>query len=256
MGFSYKDWSGVFYPAELAARNYLSYYSRVFNAAEIDSTFYGTPKAETVERWYATTPDEFQFCVKVPRAITHDLGLVVGAWGLMEEFIRTMRLLQEKLGVILFQFPPSFSAEQFPILDQFLSDLPTENRFAVEIRDPSWYTAAVDTAGMLSSHGVCWAATEYPGLPRQVHRTAPYLYIRWIGRHGSFEHHTHERIDRTKELTAWWELLQPELDSLDAIYGFFNNDFAGYAPGSADRFKTLAGLPRQPMQPPQQGTLF
>lgn len=53
MGFSYKDWIGVFYPQGLPVRDYLNYYSRIFNAAEIDSTFYGIPKEETVQRWAA-----------------------------------------------------------------------------------------------------------------------------------------------------------------------------------------------------------
>jgi uncharacterized protein YecE (DUF72 family) len=48
MGFSYKDWTGGFYPAEMSARNYLAYYSRIFNTVEIDSTFYGIPRVETI----------------------------------------------------------------------------------------------------------------------------------------------------------------------------------------------------------------
>ena len=104
MGFGYKDWSGVFYPADMSARNYLAYYSRIFNAVEIDSTFYGIPRVETIRRWVAVTPASFQFCLKTPNAITHDLKLV-GASGLMSQFVETVRFLDEKLGVILIQFP-------------------------------------------------------------------------------------------------------------------------------------------------------
>lgn len=255
MGFSYKDWNGVFYPADMAARNYLGYYSRIFNAVEIDATFYGTPKVDTVQRWAAVTPEGFKFCVKVPRAITHDLALV-GAWGLMTEFIGVMRGLGDKLGVILLQFPPSYTADQFPVLAEFLAELPNDLRFAVEVRDRSWYAAETDMEGMLATNGVAWAATEYPGLPGQVRPTAPFVYIRWIGQHGTFEHHTHERIDRSAELRRWWEHLQGILDGVEAVYGFFNNDYAGFAAGTANRFKSLVGLPLEEPKPPQQGRLF
>jgi uncharacterized protein YecE (DUF72 family) len=208
-----------------------------------------------VQRWAASTPPGFKFCVKVPRAITHELGLV-GAGGLMGEFIETMGQLEDKLGVILLQFPPSFTFDQFPILDHFLQEVPSQERFAVEIRDRSWYTAADETAEMLRNHGVCWAATEYPGLPDQIRLTTDYLYIRWIGKHGSYTHHDHERTDMSAELRRWWVNLQDIQDDIEAVFGFFNNDYAGYAPGTANRFKQIVGLPVEDPDLPTQGRLF
>ena len=73
MGFSYPDWAGTFYPDTLAQRNYLGHYSRFFNAVEIDSTFYGTPRLTTVKRWATSTPADFRFCPKTPRMITHEV---------------------------------------------------------------------------------------------------------------------------------------------------------------------------------------
>ena len=68
MGFGYKQWLGVFYPAGMPAKNFLSHYSTRFDAVEIDSTFYGTPRPETVLRWRQTTPDNFTFCLKRPKS--------------------------------------------------------------------------------------------------------------------------------------------------------------------------------------------
>lgn len=255
MGFSYKDWEDVFYPAEVSTRDYLSYYSRVFNAAEIDSTFYGTPKADYVLRWAEMTPQAFKFCLKTPRLITHELGLV-GAEGLMHEFLRIATLLEDKLGVVLIQFPPSFGAQNMETLDGFLSELPANLRFAVEIRDRSWYTAGEQTAEMLAKHGVAWAATQYPGLPREIHLTAGYLYVRWIGRHGTFEHHSQERIDRTQDLQDWWRMIQAVQGEIEAFYGFTNNDYAGFAAATANHFKKIAGLPTKPLFRPGQPRLF
>lgn len=255
MGFSYQDWRSGFYPEELAPRNYLSYYSRVFNAAEIDSTFYGTPRASTIERWAELTPDEFRFCLKTPRAITHDLGLV-NAQGLMAEFVEAARQLGPKLGVILLQFPPSFTAGQLDTLMAFMEELPPGLRYAVEVRDLSWYAPEVDLAGHLERAGVAWAATEYPGLPDRIDLTTSFVYIRWIGQHGSFDRHTHERLDRSRELQAWLERFRAVDDRLEAVYGFFNNDYAGFAPATANRFKELLGLKVENLKPPQQPRLF
>jgi len=255
MGFGYQDWQGGFYPQELAARNYLSYYSRIFNAAEIDSTFYGTPRPSTVQRWAAQTPPEFRFCLKTPRTITHELGLV-SAQGLMAEFVQTVRLLGPKLGAILLQFPPSFTAVQSEILVAFLNQLPQGARYAVELRDASWYAPQLGLAAQLQEAGVAWASTEYPGLPDRIDLTAAFVYIRWIGQHGSFQQHTHERLDRKQELQAWLERFRAVEERLDTVYGFFNNDYAGFAPATANRFKQMLGLTTEPLKPPEQPRLF
>jgi uncharacterized protein YecE (DUF72 family) len=51
MGFSYKDWQGVFYPSGVTARDYLNYYGRIFNAVEMDTTFYAIPRPAVVRGW-------------------------------------------------------------------------------------------------------------------------------------------------------------------------------------------------------------
>jgi uncharacterized protein YecE (DUF72 family) len=260
MGFSYKDWVGVFYPAEMDSRNYLAYYSRIFNAVEIDSTFYGTPRIEIVKHWAATTANGFKFCLKVPRVITHDAGLV-GVRDMLVEFVDHVRFLEDKLGVVLFQFPPSFKVNQISILEDSLVYLPSGVRYAIEIRDQSWYTASEPDeepllARMLKQYDVAWAVTEYPGLPKKVYLTSDFLYLRWIGQHGSFQRHDYERIDQTVNLKNWWTILQSYLDRAEVAYGFMNNDYAGFAAGTANRFKQIAGMPIKTFQPPQQGTLL
>jgi uncharacterized protein YecE (DUF72 family) len=251
MGFSYKDWNGVFYPTEMDSKDYLNYYSRIFNSVEIDSTFYGTPKKTTVQRWVSGTPPGFKFSLKAPRAITHDLGLV-NAWGLTMAFINVARLLADRLGVILFQFPPSFTTVKMENLTSFLSRLPRDLRYAIEIRDPSWYTAENELVDLLTGLGIAWAATQYPNLPGKIHCSSNFIYIRWIGRHGSFQQHDHERIDRLADLQSWWDIIQENLAGMTDLFGYFNNDYAGFAAGTALKFKALAGetvvIPQQPKQ--------
>jgi len=251
MGFAYKDWKGPFYPEALDGDEMLSFYSRVFNAVEIDSTFYGAPRPDTVKRWAAITPPDFRFCAKLPRVITHDLKLS-GAAGLLDEFTGVMRLLGDKLGMLLIQLPPSFTLELLPSLAGFVASLPQDLRFAVEFRHRSWYSAETEVHQLLAEHGVCWAATEYPDLPARLLPVRKSLYIRWIGQHGAFQRHDRERIDRSEALRGWLAGLQHLAADLELVYGFFNNDYAGFAPATLNRFKELAGLPIEDSGLPRQ----
>jgi hypothetical protein len=56
--FTANGWQGSFYPARLKPADYLKFYSTKFQTVEVDSTFYGTPSAATVERWYEKTSPE------------------------------------------------------------------------------------------------------------------------------------------------------------------------------------------------------
>ncbi len=253
MGFSYKDWSDVFYPVGMLQRSYLAHYSQIFNAVELDTTFYGTPPQERIRQWAAMAPSGFKFCVKTPREITHDLRLV-NATPAMVAFLDTIRLFGDKLGAILIQLPPSFTAGEFDTVATFLAELPTDLHYAVEFRHPSWYT--YETARLLKAHEACWASIDYVDLPKQIGITSDFLYIRWVGQHGRFERKDHEQCDVTPQLEWWWEYIQPHLGRVQTIYGFFNNDYAGYSPDTCNRFKTIIGLPTERPHLPQQGRLF
>jgi uncharacterized protein YecE (DUF72 family) len=253
MGFSYKDWTGVFYPQGLPARDYLSYYSKIFNAVEIDSTFYGTPKIGSVYRWRDNSPEGFKISVKVPRSITHESGLV-GVNEEMIEFIHTIENLGNKLSVILLQFPPSFDNSNSEVLDDFLEQLPKGYTFAIEFRHPSWYVD--QTADWLANYGVCWAATEFQGVPKEVPLTTDMIFIRLVGQHGRFRSHDREQIDVTHQLETWWEWIRSQSDEVHEVYVFFNDDFSGHAPASANRLKDIIGLPVVKNDLPKQLNLF
>jgi uncharacterized protein YecE (DUF72 family) len=260
MGFGYKDWSGVFYPVTASSQDYLSYYSRSFNAVELDTTFYGSPRPSIARSWADSTPPGFRFCAKTPRSITHERGLV-GAADLMFEFLSALQPLGEKLGVVLLQFPPSFDAQQSKILASFLGEIRADRRaktvrLAVEFRHASWYTDRQKIASILGDHDVCWASTEYPDLPGELNRTTAFLYIRWIGQHGTYRTHERERVDQTRQLESWWQRLKDAAGQVENIYGFFNNDYAGHAPATCNRFKAIAGLPVHVPYLPKQGRLF
>src|SRR5512142_3358324 len=119
IGFTYPEWKGSFYPAGLPANQSLNYYSRIFNAVEVNTTFYGPQPPEQIQRWSASTPEDFRFCLKAPRKVTHDLRLQNAA-AEMRTFIEASSDLAEKFGPVLVQLPPSFTTAERPALEGFL----------------------------------------------------------------------------------------------------------------------------------------
>jgi uncharacterized protein YecE (DUF72 family) len=255
MGYAYKAWQdGVFYPAGMAPRLYLSHYSQIFNAVEMDNTFYGVPRPETVQRWALGTPEAFRFCPKTPRSITHEHRLSHEARSAMNAFLEAVRHFEEKLGPILIQFPPDFTADERPLLTAFLLWLPEDLRFAVEFRDRSWYKRS--TSEMLQELGMAWVSTDYIYMPRQVHATTDFIYLRLLGRHGAFPEKQEEQLDSTERLEWWWEQIQPHLLTTEAVYVFANNDYAGHSPTTCNKMKRIMGLPTVPTRPIRQSGLF
>ncbi|MDE3092073.1 MAG: DUF72 domain-containing protein, partial [Chloroflexota bacterium] len=65
-GWSYRSWVGNFYPANTVPTDFLIEYAKQFRVVEIDSTYYGAPRPQTVKQWRAVTPDDFRFAAKFP----------------------------------------------------------------------------------------------------------------------------------------------------------------------------------------------
>src|SRR5664279_1120031 len=103
----------------VAGASHLHRYAQVFNACEINSSFYRPHRADTWERWRESVPDDFRFSVKAPKTITHEHALNRAA-ELLPPFLRQIVILKDKLGPILFQLPPS-SAFDHDIARQFLT---------------------------------------------------------------------------------------------------------------------------------------
>ncbi len=253
MGFGYKEWVGAFYPAGMQPRSFLAHYSQFFNAVEIDSTFYGVPGVEQVQRWTAVTPPDFTFCVKTPRHITHELRLIE-AIEPMHAFLETISHLEDKLRVVLIQFPPDFEYAYFNIVRNFLKELPPQFRYAVEFRHRSWDTPG--TAVLLRDYNTAWVSADYIHLARKVRRTTDFIYLRFIGPHGQFATKDKELVDKTAVLQTWYQHLQPHLDRVEAVYGFFNNDYSGFSPKTCNRFKEIVGVGGDEIRQLQQGRLF
>ena len=107
-GWRYKPWRGTFYPKELPQHAELRYAASILTVIEINGSFYSLQRPSSYARWYADTPKGFVFTVKGPRYITHMLRLRNVEAPLANFFASGVFNLREKLGPILWQFPPSF----------------------------------------------------------------------------------------------------------------------------------------------------
>ena len=120
-GWSYKDWSGTFYPKGLPAGDYLQYYTSHYHVVEVDSTFYHLASRKMVEGWRDKTPEAFGFSLKVPQVITHE-KLLLGCEKELDEFLSAARTLGDKLLCCLLQFG-YFNRKAFVSLSAFLDRL-------------------------------------------------------------------------------------------------------------------------------------
>ncbi len=226
-GWSYNEWAGVFYPNSSA--NKLSYYSKVFETVEVDSTFYAYPSKGLVLGWARYTPESFVFSVKLPRLLTHEKKLDLSK-GVEADLIRFLSLLKPliasgKLGPVLIQLPPSYSYQSdFDKLKGFLARAPEDVAFAVEFRHPSWLRE--DVWSFLKGRNAANVIVDEPLLPPETTVTADFAFIRWHGR-GTRPWYNYRYSD--KELDGWVPKVRDVASRVKKTFGYFNNHFKGFA---------------------------
>jgi uncharacterized protein YecE (DUF72 family) len=233
-GWSYADWEGTLYPEGLPAASRLSEYARHYATVEIDSTFYGTPRRSTVEKWREVVPEGFLFAAKFPQEVTHDRNLV-GVEAETDAFLRTMAELGDRLGPLLLQLPPSFTVEGMGVLEDFLKGLPEGFRYAVEVRHRSWLGS--DLPALLREHGVALTLIDYPRMPRMDEATADFSYIRWLGDRREFpEGHTHRKKNRDDDLLWWAGVVDRFLQEGRTVFAYANNHYQNHSPSTLEQF--------------------
>lgn len=238
-GWSYADWEGSLYPEGLPAASRLAEYVKRYATVEIDSTFYGTPRRSTVQKWREVAPEGFLFAAKFPQEVTHERNLV-GCGELAESFVRTMELLGDRLGPLLLQLPPSFTVEGMGVLERFLGSLPEGFRYAVEVRHRSWVRS--DLPALLRDHGAALTLVDYPRMPRMEEATAGFSYIRWLGDRREFPSgHTHAKKDRRGDLAWWSGLVDRMLSEGRTVFAYANNHYQNHSPSTLEQFLEIRG---------------
>jgi uncharacterized protein YecE (DUF72 family) len=225
-GFSYTHWWGVFYPEKLPQARWLEHYARQFSTVEINNSFYRLPSERTFQGWRERTPAGFLFAVKASRFITH-VRRLNDAQEPLETFLSRARNLEEKLGPVLYQLPPSMERDE-GLLQAFLALLPEDLQHVVEFRHQSWYEEKVYAPMRRYNTALCihdMAQSESP-----VVATADFAYVRFHGTTSRYAgNYSNGQLEdwakRIKELAS--------SSNLKAVYIYFNNDIEGHAVNNA-----------------------
>jgi uncharacterized protein YecE (DUF72 family) len=231
-GWTYKDWTGPFYPPGTKDRERLEYYATRFDTAELNASFYRLPSEAMVEGWARRAPAGFLFAWKVSRFITHNKKLKDCEDSVDLVFGR-MAPLGDKLGPALVQLPPMLRRDD-DRLARFLDLLPKGRRCTVEFRHPSWYDPAV--FAILADHDAALCISDHHSAPSPWELTASWAYVRGHGPGGRYRgrYPPAELADWATRLTGW------RRQGRD-VFTYFDNDIKSAAPLDALALMGLTG---------------
>ena len=293
-GWSYPGgrgtWNGTFYP-EKGARprgfDELEYYARWFDVVEVNSTFYGQPRAKVTATWADRTPAGFEFAIKLFQKFTHpamfqealatqspgaapaalDLAGVVRQAD-VDEFKSGAEPLAAagKLGALLAQFPPSFTAtpEGVDYLGWLLRTFAAYS-LAVELRHKSWSDRGGETTALLSAYGATWVLIDEPKFRFSIQQNwqapaapadASLAYLRLHGRNAAeWWRHTaaedrYNYLYSADELTPLADAAAGLTASLKKAYLFFNNHFSAQGVANAVQLRRQLHQPMPSPLPP------
>jgi uncharacterized protein YecE (DUF72 family) len=219
-GYSYPEWKGSFYPEKYPQSKFLEFYASKFSTVEINNTFYRFPKASLLEGWRDGTPDGFTFAVKANQGITHK-GRLQDVEELTRDFVERCRLLDSKLGPILFQLPPYFKRDDDRLVN-FLDSLDPRLRYAFEFRHESWFDDAV--FNLLADSGTALCVSEGDKLDTPRIATGSFVYARLRRDEYSDE-----------ELAGWQGWMSDQASAGRDVFAYLKHDEEGESPEAALR---------------------
>ncbi len=263
------SWNGIFYPfPEDRDRGFdeLSFYAERFNTVEVNSTFYGQPRAAAALGWLKRTPDHFDFTVKLYQKFTHPL-IAYDRGSITREDIDLFKggidplAVSGRLGALLVQFPSSLhdSPEAREYLDWLLQAF-AEYPLAVELRHRSWSDRTDATRALFDRRHAAWVQIDQPRIDSAIQQDfvpndASIFYVRLHGRNKAnwWQHENSE--DRYNYLYSESEL-EPIVARANAaralgkkVYLFLNNHFSAQSVANAATLRHLLDEPIRTRMP-------
>ncbi len=274
-GWRYKGWRGSFYPDDLVQAKELEFASQRFNTIELNGSFYSLQRPENFGRWYEETPDDFIFAIKGSRYVTHMRRLREIELPLANFLAQGLLRLGDKLGPILWQFPPNFAytperfEDFFALLPKTHSDASNfarshddwlngrswlkplskgKLRHAVEIRNESFVNE--EFIRLLRKYEVALVVADTVEWPLLMDVTADFVYCRL---HGSEElyasGYTPKAIRQWARRVVAWSRGEEVEDGRKAsskpaekrmhrdVFVYFDNDAKVRAPFDAEQLR-------------------
>ena len=271
-------WNGVFYPLpEDRERGFdeLRFYSERFNTVEINSTFYGQPRANAALGWVKRTPKDFDFTVKLYQKFTHpgmtlrqaqghperSRGATIDRTAVAQADVDAFKggieplAAAGKLGPLLIQFPSSFQRTQEAVdylgwlLRAFTDHVPV-----VELRHRSWSDAGTATLALLNEHRAALVRIDEPKFDSSIRpdwsaHDSDIYYVRFHGRNAKEWWDHAESEDRYNYFYSEEEL-EPIADKARAardlkkkVYLLMNNHFSAQSIANATTLKKMLDEP-------------
>jgi len=293
-GWSYPSgkgkWNGLFYPATRSKKagtagfDELRFYAEHFDTVEVNTTFYGQPRAEVARSWVERTPPGFEFSLKLYQKFTHPkmfreaaLKRAPGSEGPLldllaqvtqadiDEFRTGIEPLASsgRLGALLAQFPASF--KDSPASRDYLAQLLNafdDYPIAVELRHKSWSDTIGDTLSMLNAFGAAWVQIDEPKFRFSIRQNylpnvSSFYYMRLHGRNAKawWRHEASEDrynyLYSPKELREFSDIAGAAQALVKKSYLYANNHFASKSVVNAVMIKAQLGQPIEGEYPPE-----
>lgn len=251
-------WLGNIYPAKIKDSEILDAYIRQFNSIEMNAMHYRIFSPEMVSKWAAKADGQlFRFCPKFPQSISHYSNFTNASLQ-TKQFIESIEALGNHLGPCFLQVSDALSTDRREPLFTYLTSLPKQFCFFVELRHPDWYlhATAQQTANWLASNHIGWVITDAPGRRDVCHMqlTTPIAFVRFLG--NNLHPTDYTRIDAWIIRIKYW--LQ---QGLKELYFFMHHPEEEGAPELIDymaqRLQMQTGISiKRPSFLPKQATMF
>ena len=222
-----EDWIGKVYPKGTKAKDFLAHYVKYFNCIELNAMFYQLQPKPVIERWAALADNDFRFCPKFTKAISH-LKQLKNADRETDVFLEHMMSFGEKLGYCFLQLSERFAPNRAGVIQDYVRKLPRDFKACVEVRHENWFANTAEVNEMYELFRelkVGTAITDTAGRRDCLHMklTAPVAFIRYVG--NSMHPTDFTRID------SWVDRIKKWMDSgLKEIYFFIHNHDELYSP--------------------------
>jgi uncharacterized protein YecE (DUF72 family) len=263
-GWTFPGWRKTFYPEGLVQRKELEYASHRLSSIEINGTFYSLQKPSSFQGWYDATPENFKFAVKAPQFITHIRRLKEIEEPLSNFLASGILCLQEKMGPILWQFPPNVMLKD-DRFEKFVRLLPTDTKrasqlaarhgskmkgrslvktesvitlqHAFEFRHNSFLNK--DFIAFLKEHNVAFVSAHAGGkAPFLEEPTANFIYVRLHG-----EGKGYSKGYPKKEISEWARKIKGWTRTRE-VFIYFSNEAKAYSPNGALALQEMLGITR------------
>ena len=226
------EWVGKLYPDKTKEKDFLGNYVSHFNSIELNATFYNAKKAN-MENWAVKAPDDFKFCPKVTRLISH-IKRLKDAEDITEYYFDAVKSFGKSLGQCFLQLPENFGPKKFDVFTNYIESLPAGTPVSIELRHKEWYSDEVvfnEMANLLQENQIGIVITDVALRRDCLHQrlTTKSAFIRFNG----YDLHPSDNM----RMDEWVIRLGNWIDNgVEEIYFFMHQEDETHTPVSADYF--------------------